>query len=529
MIEYDTGTGTWQNLRSLTTAYTLGSAVGTTTINGQQGFHGTDYAGSITSTTGSIAVNFGTTTVKRVRIRYLFGQGSSGSNPSGDWQYMGLSDFTWQQTGVSTSDLSLGKTVSNSNPTSGSSVNYTLTLTNGGSAAASNVIVRDILPTGFTLTGTSGYGTYDSATGNWTVPSVASGANRQIVLTGTVTAPAGVTLANIAYVQTSTNYDPDSVPGNIVSTEDDYASANLTVQGTRTAGTAPTLSCPRGSSVFDWDTRSWTAGSLSNSYAVTNVGTMSVALSSAGTFVNDSAFGGQSPSRTNTNSGGFSPAQQSLHQYLDFSTIYQTATTTINFSSSVAGAQFRVFDVDYAASDFADKLTVTGTYQGNTVIPTLTNGVTNYVVGNTAVGDSGSAETTGNGNVVVTFSQPIDSITLVYGNANTAPSDPDGQAISIHDITMCNPYADLSVAKVSSIASDPVNGTTDPRSIPGALVQYLITVANAGIASADEDSVVITDDGPDNAKICFDTLGSGSRWCSRMARRFPGFRLATSP
>ena len=168
-----------------------------------------------------------------------------------------------------------------------------------------------------------------------------------------------------------------------------------------------------------------------------------------------------------------------------------------------------MFDVDYAANDFADKLTIVGTYQGATILPTLTNGTANYVVGNTSVGDVTSDNNSGNGNVVVTFNQPVDTIILTYGNANTAPADPDGQAIALHDIAFCDPFADLSVSKVSSIVSDPINGSVDPYSIPGAIVEYLITVANTGVSAADSGTVVITDDGPDNAKLCFNTAGSG--------------------
>ncbi len=511
VIEYDVGTGTWLNLRSLATAYTLGSAVGTTTINGQQGFHGTAYAGGTTSTTGNIAVNFGTVTVKRVRIRYLFGQGSPTSDPSGNYQYIGLSDFTWQQTGVTSSDLSLAQSVSNTTPPIGSTVTYTLTLTNAGPSTATGVVVKDVLPSGFNFVSSSASsGSYSSATGLWNVGSITTSTPRTLTITGTVTAPAGVAVTNIAYVESSSSYDPDSTPGNTTSTEDDYSSVMFTVQGTRTPGTPPVLFCARGSTLFDWDVRNWTAGSLNNSYALTNIGTVDFAIASTGTWVNDAAFGGQSPSLSNANSGGLSPAQNSLHQYLDFNSQSETATTTISLSTAVPGAQFTVFDIDYAANDFADKLTVTGSYQGTSVTPTMTSGVVNYVIGDTAIGDGASAGTSSDGNVVVTFNQRVDTITIAYGNANTAPSDPDGQAIAIHDITFCNPYADVSVTKLSSILSDPVNGTTNPKAIPGALVDYLITVSNAGVSPADTGSIVITDAGPANAKLCFDANGTGT-------------------
>ena len=49
----------------------------------------------------------------------------------------------------------------------------------------------------------------------------------------------------------------------------------------------------------------------------------------------------------------------------------------------------------------------------------------------------------------------------------------------------------MSVTKVSSIISDPVNGTTNPKRIPNAIVQYCILISNSGISAA--DSVVVTD------------------------------------
>ena len=45
--------------------------------------------------------------------------------------------------------------------------------------------------------------------------------------------------------------------------------------------------------------------------------------------------------------------------------------------------------------------------------------------------------------------------------------------------------ADLTITKSSTIISDPVNSTTNPKAIPGAVIQYCITVANAaGVGTA---------------------------------------------
>jgi uncharacterized repeat protein (TIGR01451 family) len=53
----------------------------------------------------------------------------------------------------------------------------------------------------------------------------------------------------------------------------------------------------------------------------------------------------------------------------------------------------------------------------------------------------------------------------------------------------------VTVAKSSRVVSDPVNGTTNPKAIPGATVEYCITVANAAGAATATD-VDVTDDLP---------------------------------
>lgn len=51
----------------------------------------------------------------------------------------------------------------------------------------------------------------------------------------------------------------------------------------------------------------------------------------------------------------------------------------------------------------------------------------------------------------------------------------------------------LIVEKTSTVISDPVNGTTNPKLIPGAIVEYAITVRNAGTGRPDTASITITD------------------------------------
>ncbi len=511
-IEYRNGGGAWLNIRSTPSFFTTGAVVGTTTLSGVQGFHGTGGAGGLTSTTGNINVNFGTTSVTEVRITYHFGQ-SVGGDPSGNLQYMGLSDFNFQVPGVTVSDLSLTKSVSNSTPATGTAINYTLNLTNSSSSAAeSNVQVQDILPTGVSFNSASGYGSYNSVTGIWSVPAIAANQTRSITINATITAPNGTTITNYAEVFSQTNFDTDSTPNNNSATEDDDATASFTTTGTRTAGTAPSLSatCSIANQItFDWDSNPWPAGSLSNSYAVPGIGTMDIDLTlSGGAWVNDANFGGLSPSLANANNGGFAGTQLSLHQYIDFFNRSGTSTMTIDLPTAVPGLQFTIFDIDFAANDFADKITITGNFNGATVMPTLTNGVANYVVGNTAIGDAGSGGTVGDGNVVVTFDSPVESVTILYGNAATAPANPDGQAAAWFDMTFCAPETTLSVTKISQVISDPVNGTTNPKAIPGAILQYCILISSAGSASA--EAITATDTIPGNVTYNASSMQSGS-------------------
>ncbi len=54
----------------------------------------------------------------------------------------------------------------------------------------------------------------------------------------------------------------------------------------------------------------------------------------------------------------------------------------------------------------------------------------------------------------------------------------------------------LTVVKYSTLVSDPVNGTTNPKMIPGAILRYFITVTNTGNTVVDANSIVITDPMP---------------------------------
>ncbi|MEZ5679814.1 MAG: proprotein convertase P-domain-containing protein [Erythrobacter sp.] len=444
--------------------------------------------------------------------------GFNGQNSAGTWtleicdQYNGDSGTFYQAnltlTSVPTNyaDLSLAKSVSNASPANGATISYTLTVANSASSpsSASGVVVTDLLPAGVIYSSHSGSGTYNSSTGQWSVGSLAPGASSSLTITVTVNASAGATITNTAEVTSSSIADLDSTPDNGVTSEDDYASRSFTVSGSTGAGTPPTLVCTSGSVLQDWDTLTWSAGTTSNSYNIASIG--SIAFGVANTASPDATISG-APTTNQSQTGGYTAANSVYFAY-DFANRTDYATITMTLPTAVPGAQFQIYDVDLGS--WADHIVVTGTYGGTTVYPTLTNGAANYVAGNEAFGSAGSGATSSDGNITVTFQSPVDTIIITYGNHSAASSNPGGQVISLADITWCKPYANLAVTKISSVLSDPVNGTTNPKAIPGALIDYLITVSNSGVSATNAGSVVISDAGPANAKLCFDANGTGT-------------------
>ena len=471
-VSYDTGSGTFVNAANTTTFWTAGTATQRTNdgiVNGWTGIAGA----AQTETTGDVVFNFGTTAVKRIRITYFSYTGSG--DPGA--QYAGISGLSFDTPGA---DLSLTKTAVTASPTAGSTATFRLTVTSAttSTATATGIQVRDVLPAGFDYSGFSGTGSYDSGTGIWTVGTLAPGASATINLNGTINASSGATLTNVAEIVASSQPDRDSTPGNGVTTEDDYATATMTVGGARVAGTPPTLVCPAGTTLFDWTPRTWASGSTDNSYQLDAIGPIRFQMNNPGVWLNNAAVGGQSPSKQDIVHGG--TFDSSILQLVDLNNTAEVVTTTITLPAIMRGAQFTLFDVDSAAGQFADRIEVIGRYQGASVSPRLTNGIANYVVANQAFGDGASDSDRPDGNVVVTFSSAIDTIIIRYGNHSAAPANPGQQGVALHDITFCQPTTDIVSTKSSTVLRDPISGEDNPKAIPGATVRYCLAFRNGG-------------------------------------------------
>lgn len=126
-------------------------------------------------------------------------------------------------------DLSLQKTVDNPTPGVGSTVTFTITLSNAGPNTATNVAVQDQLPTGLSFVSyAASQGTYNTITGVWAVGNVPAGSTATLTIVALVTAPGAIT--NSAEVIAVDQPDSDSVPNNNDPTEDDQDDAVIEAQ-----------------------------------------------------------------------------------------------------------------------------------------------------------------------------------------------------------------------------------------------------------------------------------------------------------
>lgn len=68
----------------------------------------------------------------------------------------------------------------------------------------------------------------------------------------------------------------------------------------------------------------------------------------------------------------------------------------------------------------------------------------------------------------------------------------------------------ITVTKNTAVVRDPLNGTNNPKNIPGAVVAYNIEVVNSGPGAVDANTLVISDVIPNNVKLFVGDAGGGS-------------------
>ena len=117
-------------------------------------------------------------------------------------------------------DLVTVKTLASGDPTpdEGDTVTFQIEVTNNGAAQATNVSLIDSLPAGITFTGsTTTQGSYNAATGLWTIGTLNDGASAIITLSGTVdVGQGGNTITNVTTAASGDQTDPSTVGDDLV-------------------------------------------------------------------------------------------------------------------------------------------------------------------------------------------------------------------------------------------------------------------------------------------------------------------------
>lgn len=101
-------------------------------------------------------------------------------------------------------NLAVVKRINNATPDVGSTVVFTIDVVNNGPSDATNVVVNDVLPTGYTFVSDDATGNFNNVSGNWTIGNLTSGARRTLNITATVN-PTGIYLNTATATSTETD------------------------------------------------------------------------------------------------------------------------------------------------------------------------------------------------------------------------------------------------------------------------------------------------------------------------------------
>jgi hypothetical protein len=202
----------------------------------------------------------------------------------------------------------------------------------------------------------------------------------------------------------------------------------------------------------------------------------------------------------------------------DVSTNTSVVVTTFTFPTAVRDVTVTASDIDFTANQFRDWFMAVGRNGASSYVPVMTTpwgqqnntatvvsasssltlgpaAVPGTVTASQAVGTGASPNTNTVGDVNLTFPQPVTSIELRYGNYPfTAGETATGQqAIGFKGVSWCA-LPTITMTKAVAPWSDPQNGTTNSKLIPGGDAIYTLTVTNSNASNlATADLPAITD------------------------------------
>jgi uncharacterized repeat protein (TIGR01451 family) len=97
---------------------------------------------------------------------------------------------------------------------------------------------------------------------------------------------------------------------------------------------------------------------------------------------------------------------------------------------------------------------------------------------------------------------------VAIGTVLTATATLSGNTSEFSGNVIVTGAPSLVFMKTVSVASDPVNLTSNPKNIPGAFIEYTLRVTNTGAGTVTANSIVIVDPIPANTELFVNSLGA---------------------
>jgi gliding motility-associated-like protein/uncharacterized repeat protein (TIGR01451 family) len=340
-------------------------------------------------------------------------------------------------------DLAVTETVSNPIPVVGSSVVFTIKVTNNGPSDGTMVSLTDVIPTGYTFVSSDAGADYVSSTGSWTIGNLAKGASATLNITASVNA-------------TGNFVNSVSVVGNETETNMGNNSANVSVsviQANNDAG-ASINGYAGGTSLSNILANDWLDGStaLVSDILLTQISSDNAGVSLQGTDVVVAAG---------------TPAGNYILTYQICGILNTTNCDQATVSVPVTAAPI---------SAVADAGSVDGLVGGTAVTNVLTNDLLNNLAVDaskislsvvTAASDAGVVLNTTTGKVTVAAGTPAGSYPITYKICETLNPTNCSQAIAT--ITVNAPPIDA----VNDLGIS-VNGFTGGTSVTNVLANDLL-------------------------------------------------------
>lgn len=407
--------------------------------------------------------------------------------------YTDTSSATYATTG-----LSITKSATQTYFTAtGNILNYSYVVMNSGYATLSGpVTVADDKSTDETCPALSTIGDFD----NYFDPSEA------ITCTATYTvAAADVTaklVTNTAYatvggVNSSNSTKTVPLAADLSATKTNNVSGTVGLNSQFTWTLTVRNSAASGSSASFLDTQTLLTDDLPDSGATYAVGT--VKKTGATGTINCSIA---TNTLTCTASGGtvtIPPGLQGTVSVTNGSAAVTGAGTAAFTTQLTAGSIILISGVPYTVSSISSDtaLTLTTNYSGATASGLAVPGSFSVPITVTSTAYGSLANPKGGG---VCKADPLTVIAEIDETNNTC-----ADTVTVQDLPS------ITVVKTVTAYSDPINGTTSPKAIPGSFMTYTVMATNTGPGAADNNTTVITDPIPATTELFVgDINGAGS-------------------